>query len=309
MKSKALFFLVAAALIMAFSLPPADVKLRYHFKVGDQYNWSQDTKQKVKQSVAGMEQESENLFQSAFVLKAVELTETGAKLEASFTHLKTSNKSIMGQNNMDSNGPSDKMENKIFQTMVNKPFFVFLSNSGTVEKVEGTQDLWSGFEALEIDASRKKLIRETLQMLLGDDALKSSFQTAFIPYPDKKVSQGDKWTSSQDVVMNFVMSIESNWNVVAMTSGIADLTGQGVYKTTDKEKILNLPGGMKAKSDLGGTQAVKTKVDVKTGWPSKQEILVELKGTMLLLAGGMIPQDMEIPTEIVSETTYLVTKK
>jgi hypothetical protein len=308
MKLKTVFFLVAAA-VMAFTLPPADVKLQYHFKAGDQYNWSQDTKQKLKQSVAGMEQESENLYQGDYVLKVVEVKDGVAKLEASFTRLKTSSKSLMGENNMDSEGPSDKMENKIFQSMLNKPFFIYLSNSGAVEKIEGAQNLWSGFEALEVDAARKKLIRETLQMMLGEEALKSSFQSSFIPYPDKKVGQGDKWTSSQDVVMNFVMSIESNWNVVSIASGVADVSGEGVYKTTDKEKILNLPGGMKAKSDLGGRQAVKTKVDVKTGWPSKQEILVELKGTMLLLAGGMIPQDMEIPTEIVSETTYLVTKK
>ena len=308
MKLKSVLFF-AIVVLFAFTLPPADVKLQYQFKQGDQYVWSQDTKQKIKQTVMGMDQDSENLYQSEFILKVVEVTTTGAKLEATFTKLKNSSKSPMGANQMDSDGPADKMENKIFQSMINKPFFVFLSSSGNVEKIEGAQNLWSGFDSLEMDDARKKTIRESLQMMLGEEALKSSFQSAFVPYPEKKIKQGDKWTSTQNVVMNFAMSIENNWSLVTMSSDGADLFAEGIFKTTDKEKIIDLPGGLKAKSDLNGKQAIKTKVNSKSGWPSKQEMLVELKGTMILLAGGMVPQDMEIPMEIVSETTYVITQK
>lgn len=308
MKLKPVLFF-AIVVTFAFTLPPADIKLQYQFKKGDQYVWSQDTKQKIKQTVMGMDQNSENVYQSEFLLKVVDVTATGAKLEATYTKLKNASKSPMGETQMDSNGPADKMENKIFQSMINKPFFVFLSSSGNIEKVEEAQNLWSGFDSLEMDDAKKKTIRESLEMMLGEDALKSSFQSAFVPYPEKKIKQGDKWTSSQHVMMNFAMSIENNWSLVAMSSTGADLAADGIFKTTDKEKIINLPGGLKAKSDLNGKQAIKTKVNSKSGWPSKQEMLIELKGTMILLAGGMIPQDMEIPMEIVSETTYIITSK
>jgi outer membrane protease len=111
------------------------------------------------------------------------------------------------------------------------------------------------------------------------------------------------------VILNFAMSIHNTWNLVSTTSSTANLFAEGVFKTIDKEKIFDIPGGMKAKSDLNGKQAVKSTVDSKSGWPTKQELLVELKGTMTLLKGGMIQEDMEIPTEIVSETTYVITKK
>jgi hypothetical protein len=105
------------------------------------------------------------------------------------------------------------------------------------------------------------------------------------------------------------MAIENTWSVVSLSSSEANLYADGVYSTMDKEKTFNLPGGLKAKSDLSGKQAVKSTVNAKTGWPSKQVLLVELKGTMTLLAGGMIPQDMEVPMEILSETTYTITRK
>jgi hypothetical protein len=295
--------------VFAFAFPPADVKLQYKFKVGDQYVWTQDTKQDIKQSVMGTDQKSENIYQSEIITKVAEVTATGAKLEVVFTKLKNSSKSPMGENSLDSQGPSDKMENKIFQSMLNKPFLVYLSNIGNVEKIENAQNLWSGFDALEMEAGQKKLIRESLEMMLGDQALKSSFQTAFITYPEKAVKEGEKWTVNHNVIVNFAMAIQNTWSITSMTSSTANLFAEGTFTTTDKEKTFSLPGGLKAKTDLNGRQATKSTVDSKSGWPSKQEVLVELKGNMTLLAGGMIPQDMEIPMEVLSETTYVITKK
>ena len=295
--------------VAAFTYPPADVKLEYRFRVGDQYVWTQDTRQDIKQNLMGMDQKAENILHSVFLVKVVETTATGAKLECSYTKLKSSNKSPMGDNSMDSEGPADKIENKIFQSMVNKPFFIYLTTAGKVEKIENAKNLWSGFESLGIEETQKKAIRESLEMLLGEDALKSGFQSAFIPYSDKKSKVGDKWTYSDNVVLSFAMAIENTWSLVSLNSSTANLEADGIFKTTDKDKVLNLPGGLKAKSDLAGRQATKSVVDIKSGWPSKQEVLAELKGTMTLLAGGMIPQDMEIPMEFLSETTYTIVKK
>ncbi len=295
--------------VAAFTYPPAEVKLEYRFKTGDQYVWTQDTHQDIKQNLMGMDQKAENTFHSVFVLKVAETTPTGAKLECSYTKLKSSNKSPMGDNSMDSEGPADKMENKIFQSMINKPFFIYLTTAGKVEKIENAKNLWSGFESLGLDETQKKAIRESLEMMLGEDALKGSFQSAFIPYPDKKSKVGEKWTYSDNVVVSVAMAIENTWSLVALNSASANLEADGTFKTIDKEKVLNLPGGLKAKSDLSGRQATKSVVDVKSGWPTKQDVLAELKGKMTLLAGGMIPQDMEIPMEILSETTYTIKKE
>jgi hypothetical protein len=66
---------------------------------------------------------------------------------------------------------------------------------------------------------------------------------------------------------------------------------------------------MKAKMDLQGKQATKNTINAKTGWPNTVETLSELKGKMILLAGGPIPEDMEVPMEIVTESKTTITKK
>jgi hypothetical protein len=72
---------------------------------------------------------------------------------------------------------------------------------------------------------------------------------------------------------------------------------------------VDLPNGLRAKVDLTGTQSTKSVIDVATGWPITMSLKAELKGKMLLLAGGFIPMDMEMPTRIRTETTYTITKK
>jgi hypothetical protein len=63
---------------------------------------------------------------------------------------------------------------------------------------------------------------------------------------------------------------------------------------------------MQAKVDLNGRQMTKGTVDLKSGWPSKMEVISEIKGKMTLLAGGMIPEDTDVPMEILSESTFTI---
>jgi hypothetical protein len=103
--------------------------------------------------------------------------------------------------------------------------------------------------------------------------------------------------------------VENTWMLAGTAKTNANLTADGIFTTTDKEKTLTLPGGLKAKIDLNGKQALKSNVDIKTGWPTDIGVLSELKGTMTLLAGGVIPEDMEVPMEILTETTFKIVKK
>jgi hypothetical protein len=134
-------------------------------------------------SVMSTEQNTENQYQSEVLVKVAEVTPTGARLEATYTKLKNMTQSPMGENLMDSHGAADKMETKIFQSILNRPFFIIITKTGTVEKIEGADNLWGGFKDLEIDDQKKKVILESLEMMLGEGALKSNFQSAFIPYP------------------------------------------------------------------------------------------------------------------------------
>ena len=127
-------------------------------------------------------------------------------------------------------------------------------------------------------------------------------------YPENKVKKGDSWDVKIQPGMNFPMILENKWNIVEILPAVANLTADGKIRTTDKNQSIEF-AGIKAKADLAGTQTGKTNVSLKSGWPSKQEAIAELKGTMTFLAGGMIPTDMEVPVEVRYRVVHTLKRK
>lgn len=307
MKTLVLAFLTLAG--FGLTLPVNVVKLEYSFRLGDEYRMTQTTRQTIKQSIMGTEQNGENHYSGEMTFKVVELTTNGAKLETQFLSLKNSSKTMMGDVVMDSEGPDNNEQNKVFRSMMKKPFFVTLNKSGLVEEVEGVENLWSGLTALGLDENTMKTTKQSLEQLLGKSSLKNSVEQAMVFYSDKRVKQGDTWTSKNGFPMDFPIEVDNSWNLAALNHTTATVNADGVFTTTDKGKPVNLPGGLKARVDLGGNQTMKASVDIKTGWPTDLHIVSELKGKMTLLAGGILQEDMDMPMQILTETSYKITKK
>ena len=105
------------------------------------------------------------------------------------------------------------------------------------------------------------------------------------------------------------MRIENTWSLTNADKDHATISGDGHLTTIDKEKVNNLVNGMRSKSDLSGTQKTTSQVDLKSGWPKEVKILSDINGKLTLLAGGLIPQDMDVPMTVKIETNYTISKK
>lgn len=309
MKIKNFRLLLPALVLMAFTFPASEIKLEYVFKVGDQYSWTQRSRQSIKQSVMGMEQNTETSYDGDMTLKVLELTPTGAKFEVVFLRLKSGTKAPGVDMVIDSDAKDESQQTKIFKALMNKPFVMYMNKRGEIEKMENVDNLWSGFKDLGLDEATTATMKQSMEQMFGQNSLKASFAQALVVYPDKKVKKADTWKSVGQTAMNFPIQVENTWTLADFTAATANITADGTFTTLDKDKPSNLPGGMKARFDLSGKQAMKAGIDLKSGWPSTLEILSEIKGNMTILAGGMIQEDMEIPMEIVSESTFTITKK
>src|SRR5262245_17887972 len=127
---------VAFILLTAFTYPAKPIKLEYAFKVGDQYEMKQVSTQNIKQDIPGMgEVKIEVAVDGSMLFKIAEVTATGAKIETSYTSLKMVTKNpFAGNQTLDSNGPDDAVQNKVVKAMLAKPFFVYMTRQGVIEK-------------------------------------------------------------------------------------------------------------------------------------------------------------------------------
>jgi hypothetical protein len=237
----------------------------------------------------------------------VELTDTGAKIEAQYVRLKIATNSTIVNVNMDSEGSAEDTQNKIVKAMMNKSFFFTLAKTGNVEKVEGVNNIFSGLSSLGLDEATIAETTKSMEQHINENSLKASL--GFINYPDKKIKPADTWSNTTSMNQSFALQVNNAWTFKKLEAGTAFIDGDGTITTPDKDRQMSLPNGLKAKTDLSGRQAITAKVNAKTGWPTEIKTLSELKGAMTLLAGGILPTDTEVPMEIQGESSITITKK
>jgi hypothetical protein len=310
---KLLKILFTLLIISAFdTYPDKEIKLEYKFTIGDEYAWIQRTKYSIKQEIMGLEQNTENAISGSVILKVISITSNGAKLEAQYRSITMLMNLPMGMQpiKFDSEGPQDQMENKVIKAMTNKPFFLTLSKLGVVENIEGEENLWSDFDELGLDENQLANLKKQFEQNFGKGSIKSSFEMGLSSYPDKKIKMGDSWQNKTGTGLNYPVQSNNIWKLLSFDKDIINLEGSGVVTTIDKDQIIDIPMyNLKSKIDLSGTQKTTNVIDAKTGWPSEVKILSTVKGNMTLMAGGMVPTDLDIPMEITSESIYKVIKK
>jgi len=306
---KTIRLLSFATILFGFTLYPAAVKLEYVFKVGDEYVMSQSTKQVLRQTIMGTEQKGENEYTGDMKLKVKEVTNDGAKIEMQFIKLKSKSVTVLGEVLIDSEGDAEQVQNKMVKSMMNRPFTVNANKYGQIVSVEGAENLLADLSAVNIDDRAAATAKQTLEQFMDNSSIRSNIEQAMVRYSDSKVKEGDKWNSMTELPLDFPIKVDNSWSLISLSGGTAKVNADGIFTTTDKERTIDLPNGIKAKVDLNGAQQVRSNVNVKTGWATDLLIHSELKGKMILLAGGMLPENMDVPMEIVTDTSYKITKK
>ena len=308
MKNIILIFLIG---VCASFTPVADVKLQYTFKPGEEFEYVQLSKQNAVQTLPGMgEMKMDGTLGGTMLMKIKSVDNNGsARIESQYSKLKMITNSFIMSMRMDSEGSPEEDGNKIIKSLTGKTFFFTLTRTGRVENVEGVENLYSGLGSLGLDEDVVLKTRKALQQTINDKSIQTLLENGLVSYPEKPVKAGDKWNTSSVQAVNFPMRIENTWSLTNADKDHATISGDGNLTTIDKEKVNNLVNGMRSKSDLSGTQKTTSQVDLKSGWPKEVKILSDINGKLTLLAGGLIPQDMDVPMTVKIETNYTISKK
>lgn len=290
---------------MQICLPAAkDISLAYNLKVGDRFELRQKTDQKIVQTIMGMNQTGNNTYDGKIGMRVVSIDGSRIRIEAKMVHLKSHMKNFLNETNVDTEGDMSDASNKIVGAMMNRPFFVTISKSGTVEKVEEVENLWAGVDKLDVSDEEKSKVKATIGQMINESSFKNGLGQAFLTYAGKPVQPKETWTTQSGIPADFPVRSDNTWFVETATSSQAVVNGDGIFSTTDKEKMVALPGDLKARVNLSGNQKVNASATLKTGLPEKVTIDAKLSGIFLLLAGGLLPMDMEVPITIETHTDY-----
>jgi len=291
-------------------LAKKEYKLQYSFKKGDTYQWSQSAS--VKQHIAGpgFDQNIETTVTANALIKIVEVNSKGAKFEMEYTKLLYTN-GPPANIQMDSEGDTTKnLPNKIMQAMKGKKFNFTLTKDGTIESIENSENLWAGLTAANgFKEAQVAPLKQALENSFGKNSIKSSLEAAMVKYPEQKIKVGLTWNSKNETGAPIPLKTENVWTLESAEDPAAVVVGDGQIATTDTTKVITLPQGFKATTNFKGRRVVKSHVNLATGWPETCKAYAEQKGSMILLAGGQIPEDMKMQMEVNVESEYTIKKK
>jgi hypothetical protein len=313
MKPLRIVALLSLLVLLSFTNPPKDTRFQYTFKVGDRYQLTQVVKQTMKQSIPAMGDATVEISsESVLALNITSVTATGAKIDTHFEKMKIWTKLPMGMGDMtlDSEGDAEDSQTKVVKSIMNKTFYFTITKQGVIEKVEGTENLFTDLEKLDLDDATLNAFKAQFKQSLNDQSMKARLEQALVSYADKKVKIGDTWsTTTANEVMGMPTRIAQTWSLKSAEAAKASIRAEGSVASTDKDKVMDLPNGIRGKLNVGGKQTLAAVVNPKTGWPVETKVNAEVKGIMTFLAGGMMPSDMEVPIETVAEGVHKIVKR
>ncbi|MBS1488124.1 MAG: hypothetical protein JST43_11110 [Bacteroidetes bacterium] len=302
-------FLVAVVALCSFTSPDKEKQFQYTFKKGDVYEITQMSMVTQHIVVAGMDQNIETNIQGGMRMKTIELIGNSGKFEIEFTSLSLKMKSPGMDMNSDGDttNQANKMMGKAIRLMVGKKFNFTLTKNGVVESVENTENLWSGMEGKDPAMAQMKA---SLEQSFGKSSLKRSFEGMFVLYPENKIKTGSTWKNTAPTGNGMLPTeVANEYTLQSVTEPTATIVSDGQIFTSDSTKVISLQQGLRATASLKGRQVIKTTVSAASGWPEVSKSYSEVKGKMILLAGGQIPEDMPMQMEIKTEGEYTLKKK
>jgi hypothetical protein len=305
---KFLFLSILFVGISFLATAQKEYKLQYSFKKGDTYEWSQSVSVKQHLAGSGVDQNIESTAKANALMKVVELTAKGAKFEMEYTKVYTN--VPLANMQMDSEGDTSKnLPNKIVQAMKGRKFNFSMMKDGTVESIEHDENLWAGLTSANgFKEAQVAPLKQMLENSFRKSSIKTSLEAALIKYPEHNIKVGLTWNNKMETGAPFPLKTENVWTLESAEDPTAVVVGDGQIATTDTTKVVTLQG-YKATTNFKGRRVIKSHVNLATGWPETSKAYAEQKGSMILLAGGQIPEDMKMQMELSTESEYTIKKK
>ena len=273
----------------------AQVKLSFNPASDTKYEYQMEAIQNIKQNVMGQEMPMETEMKGTYLMEIRDKTsqEIHAQLTyQGFTFLVSSpmmNIRYDSKNLIENSSEMDKMFEKMFSTLIGKPFTVIFAPDGSVKSVNGMGSIIKNMlDAISADGQVAAQMGTQMSQQFSDEAMKNMFEQSFNFYPDNAVKVGDSWNMENMIPMNNMnLSTKSKYTLKEFSAKMATIEVAG-------DIVMAMGEGT-----FAGTQAGTMIVDSTTGLPVTSDISQNMKGTVKA-------QGMDIQMEMISKSKISV---
>ena len=283
--------------------------LSLNLEKGRTYTQKMTSNSTIVQSISGQQLDTKITIIGMIAYQVIDIQNAVYDMEVSYKSLAMNLSLPTGsqQYSSDKTDESDIMST-ILRAMIDQPFVIKLSKTGTVLEVKNIESLFAHmFDKFpQLSEAKQQQLKTQLMQSYGDKAFKGNLEMCLAIFPDLPVAPGDSWRVYTQLESGMAASLNTTYTLKEMQESTYRIGGTSEMKTADKDAYVET-NGMPLRYDMAGTMLSEIKVDKKTGWVIESLVEQEMDGTAYILDNPGLPGGMEIPMTL--STRLSVTEK
>ncbi|RFC53582.1 DUF6263 family protein [Brumimicrobium aurantiacum] len=278
--------------------------LYLNLEKGKEYLQHSNSTTKVLQHIEGQELHTtiSLIGTTSFLVKKVK--RKGYVMDVRFVDLLMQMNSPQGTMEFDSENPgSDDIFSDLLKKMTDFSFEITLSKFGRVLDANEMNGIWDVMvdEVQGLSGAQKKQIKAELNKTYGEKAFTGNLESVTAIYPENPVELGDKWMVETILSSGMKAKSEADLKLTKLNEDYALIISESNITTINKDEYA-LIGGLEIKYDMNGTASAEYKVDPKSGWIKEAKIIQEMEGVAYVKGNPQMPEGLEIPMTMSSES-------
>lgn len=240
------------------NLSQSDAKIDLHLNLstGDQYRYTTDYNQNIVQEIMGSSVEIRQEMTIDYHYEVESNTGDEIKIKAKYERLHINFEAPQGSFLFDSEESTQDEKLAKLNSIIGKPFYIYMNNEGKVTRVEDYEKLWDG---LEMD--------NTIKNIFSDSMLMNSVDMNF--YAPDPVGMGDSWNKSRSYNMgNLQLKSDLIYTLEGISEDLTWLNVDGNISALGSEEAYDM--------EFTGKQTGTLETDINTGMVSSGDIQMEI---------------------------------
>ncbi|WP_423736810.1 DUF6263 family protein [Chitinophaga caseinilytica] len=302
---------LVAMCCLALSLSAQDyVELNYNLKTGSEFTLSQESRSETYMTVQEVVQRTTRDYNNKMSIKVTDAAPGRFTMHWSYTDIKF-NFNAKNQNiyvDAKTDHPDEPLQGAL-KLMLNQPFTVEIQGNGTINKVEGLDQLME--KATEAFAKLKSDERDAYKKLLkdqfGTDAFRGWLEQLLVIYPVHGIKNGTQWEESVPLRGGLKGRVDLYWNLQHWDGQTAKVNSEGNIKT-DRVETFTIEDGIQATAAIEGKLVTNYLILRESGFPSIAVQNTEMNGKYVYLANRkkQLKKDLTVPVRIVTNASYKI---
>lgn len=270
-------------------------KLELNLTKGDTYPQNMTINSTVDQEMMGQKMQMVMNMTANIDYKVDDIQNGVFVLNTTYRNM-TIDMSVAGQNMNFSSNDTTNPAGKMISGIVGKSFTVHMKKDGSIDKVEGLDNIINGMVSSAGDMTpEKQQILAQVKQSWGEEALINNLQMATGIYPaDGSTEIGNTWNQSISMPAAFDLKANMDYTLADASADVYTINGKGTF---DIQKDTTLRGA-DANINLKGDMNFVYKVDTKTGWITSGTGNQNFGGEIKINASG---QEMVMPMNVKSD--------